>query len=131
MSAASLSNCSIQTQRTCHSTSVDLLLSPAGRAQLDSFRGIIFVGGFSYADVLDSAKGWAGTIRFNDKVLQQFQDFYNRWVRCCGCCAACSRCALLMVWICGVLLGWRVRHMIRQARPVLLHASPASTNAQP
>lgn len=40
----------------------------AGRASLDSFRGIIFVGGFSYADVLDSAKGWAGTIRFNDKV---------------------------------------------------------------
>ncbi|KIY99597.1 phosphoribosylformylglycinamidinesynthase [Monoraphidium neglectum] len=30
-----------------------------GRASLDSFRGLIFVGGFSYADVLDSAKGWA------------------------------------------------------------------------
>lgn len=44
-----------------------------GRAQLDSFRGIIFVGGFSYADVLDSAKGWAATIRFNDRVLKQFQ----------------------------------------------------------
>ena len=44
-----------------------------GRAQLDSFRGIIFVGGFSYADVLDSAKGWAGTIRFNERVLRQFQ----------------------------------------------------------
>lgn len=34
-----------------------------GRASLDTFRGIIFVGGFSYADTLDSAKGWAGTIR--------------------------------------------------------------------
>lgn len=31
-----------------------------GRASLDSFRGIIFVGGFSYADTLDSAKGWGG-----------------------------------------------------------------------
>jgi len=31
-----------------------------GRASLDSFRGIIFVGGFSYADTLDSAKGWSG-----------------------------------------------------------------------
>lgn len=40
----------------------------AGRASLDSFRGIVFVGGFSYADTLDSAKGWAGTIRFNEKV---------------------------------------------------------------
>ena len=45
----------------------------AGRASLDTFRGIIFVGGFSYADTLDSAKGWAGTIRFNGKVLEQFQ----------------------------------------------------------
>jgi hypothetical protein len=31
-----------------------------GRALLDSFRGVIFVGGFSYADTLDSAKGWSG-----------------------------------------------------------------------
>lgn len=38
-------------------TMSDLL---SGRASLDSFRGIIFVGGFSYADTLDSAKGWAG-----------------------------------------------------------------------
>lgn len=26
------------------------------------------MGGFSYADVLDSAKGWAATIKFNPKV---------------------------------------------------------------
>jgi phosphoribosylformylglycinamidine synthase len=30
--------------------------------------------------VLDSAKGWAGTIRFNERVLKQFQEFYNRCV---------------------------------------------------
>ncbi len=41
-------------------------------------QGIIFVGGFSYADTLDSAKGWAGTIRFNDRLLAQFKAFYNR-----------------------------------------------------
>ena len=35
-----------------------------GRASLDAFRGVIFVGGFSYADVLDSAKGWAGAFLF-------------------------------------------------------------------
>jgi phosphoribosylformylglycinamidine (FGAM) synthase-like amidotransferase family enzyme len=58
----------------------------AGRAQLDSFQGIIFVGGFSYADVLDSAKGWAGTIRFNERVLKQFQEFYNRWALSLGIC---------------------------------------------
>ncbi|GBF90353.1 hypothetical protein Rsub_02459 [Raphidocelis subcapitata] len=68
----------------------------AGRAALDSFRGIIFVGGFSYADVLDSAKGWAGTIRFNDRVLRQFQDFYNRPdTFSLGICNGCQLQALL------------------------------------
>uniref|UniRef100_A0A452ZPH3 phosphoribosylformylglycinamidine synthase n=1 Tax=Aegilops tauschii subsp. strangulata TaxID=200361 RepID=A0A452ZPH3_AEGTS len=33
------------------------------KASLTEFRGIAFVGGFSYADVLDSAKGWAASIR--------------------------------------------------------------------
>ncbi len=28
----------------------------AGKAKLEDFKGIVFVGGFSYADVLDSAK---------------------------------------------------------------------------
>jgi len=28
-----------------------------GRAELADFRGVVFVGGFSYADVLDSGKG--------------------------------------------------------------------------
>ena len=39
------------------------------------FRGIVFVGGFSYADVLDSAKGWAATIRFNECLLKQVSTF--------------------------------------------------------
>lgn len=67
-----------------------------GRASLDSFRGIIFVGGFSYADVMDSAKGWAGTIRFNEKVLAQFQAFYNRPdTFSLGICNGCQLMALL------------------------------------
>ena len=56
-------------------TMSDLL---AGRASLGSFSGLVFVGGFSYADVLDSAKGWAGTIRRNAALWQQFTDFYSR-----------------------------------------------------
>lgn len=56
-------------------TMSDLL---AGRASLDSFAGIVFAGGFSYADVLDSAKGWAGTIRRNGGLWRQFQAFYER-----------------------------------------------------
>jgi phosphoribosylformylglycinamidine synthase len=46
-----------------------------GKASLEDFKGLVFVGGFSYADVLDSAKGWAGTIRFNDGLLQQVSNF--------------------------------------------------------
>lgn len=45
---------------------------------LDMFRGIAFVGGFSYADVLESAKGWAGTILYNPELKKQFDSFYNR-----------------------------------------------------
>lgn len=41
---------------------------PLGTITLDGFQGLVFVGGFSYADVLDSAKGWAATIKFNKKV---------------------------------------------------------------
>ena len=43
----------------------------AGSISLDSFQGVVFVGGFSYADVLDSAKGWAATIKFNAKVFER------------------------------------------------------------
>ena len=49
-----------------------------GRMRLDDFRGVVFVGGFSYADVLDSSKGWAATIRFNAGLWEQFERFYHR-----------------------------------------------------
>lgn len=56
-------------------TMTDLL---AGRVNLGDFRGIAAVGGFSYADVPESAKGWAATIRFNERLQAQFHEFYNR-----------------------------------------------------
>ena len=53
-------------------------------------------GGFSYADVLDSGKGWAGTIRFNDAVLAQFSAFYARPdTFSLGVCNGCQLAALL------------------------------------
>jgi phosphoribosylformylglycinamidine synthase len=67
-----------------------------GRANLDNFRGIAFVGGFSYADVLDSAKGWAGVIRFNKGLYEQFQNFYERHdTFSLGVCNGCQLMALL------------------------------------
>ncbi len=50
----------------------------AGRVTLDGFRGLAAVGGFSYADVPESAKGWAATILFNDTLQAMFQEFYER-----------------------------------------------------
>jgi phosphoribosylformylglycinamidine synthase len=49
-----------------------------GRITLDMFRGLAAVGGFSYADVPESAKGWAATILFNMTLKKMFTDFYQR-----------------------------------------------------
>ena len=56
-------------------TMTDLL---TGRIDLAGFRGLAAVGGFSYADVPESAKGWAATILFNERLKSQFQTFYDR-----------------------------------------------------
>jgi phosphoribosylformylglycinamidine synthase len=68
----------------------------SGRVDLEPFRGVVFVGGFSYADVLDSAKGWAGVIRFNPELWKQFQSFYERPdTFSLGVCNGCQLSALL------------------------------------
>jgi len=67
-----------------------------GRATLADMRGVVFVGGFSYADVLDSAKGWAGVIRFNEKVRAEFDAFHARDdVFSLGVCNGCQLMAFL------------------------------------
>ena len=49
-----------------------------GRVSLRDFCGVAFSGGFSFADVLDAGKGWAGVIKFNDRIRRQFDDFIAR-----------------------------------------------------
>jgi len=67
-----------------------------GEITLDQFRGLAFVGGFSYADVFDSAKGWAGVIRFHKGLHEQFQRFYHREdTFSLGVCNGCQLMALL------------------------------------
>jgi phosphoribosylformylglycinamidine synthase len=74
-------------------TMTDIL---GGRVSLDAFRGVVFVGGFSYADVLDSAKGWAGVIRFNKSIFEQFERFSERPdTFSLGVCNGCQLMALL------------------------------------
>ena len=87
----------------------------SGSVTLEQFRGIVFVGGFSYADVLDSAKGWAGVIKFNENVYRQFQDFRRRPdTFSLGICNGCQLMALL---------GWIPRSdgLPESAQPRLLH----------
>ncbi|XP_074041369.1 phosphoribosylformylglycinamidine synthase [Leptinotarsa decemlineata] len=67
-----------------------------GATSLDSFRGVIFPGGFSYADVLGSAKGWAGNLLYNEKVREQFARFYRRTdTFSLGVCNGCQLMALI------------------------------------
>lgn len=67
-----------------------------GKIKLDRFKGIAFVGGFSYADVLGSAKGWASVIRFNRRANEEFQRFYERDdTFSLGVCNGCQLMALL------------------------------------
>ncbi|CAL1374565.1 unnamed protein product [Linum trigynum] len=76
-----------------------------GAISLGEFRGIVFVGGFSYADVLDSAKGWSASIRFNQPLLTQFQEFYRRPdTFSLGVCNGCQLMALLG-WVPGPQVG--------------------------
>ncbi|XP_050236301.1 probable phosphoribosylformylglycinamidine synthase, chloroplastic/mitochondrial [Mercurialis annua] len=76
-----------------------------GAISLHEFRGVVFVGGFSYADVLDSAKGWSASIRFNQPLLNQFQDFYKRPdTFSLGVCNGCQLMALLG-WVPGPQVG--------------------------
>ncbi len=66
------------------------------RISLESFRGIAAVGGFSYADVPESAKGWAATILFNDRLKSMFDEFYNRVdTFTLGICNGCQLFSLL------------------------------------
>jgi phosphoribosylformylglycinamidine synthase len=69
----------------------------SGRGTLDSLRGIVACGGFSYADVNDSAKGWAGVIQFNESLLKQFNHFIKERTDTfsLGVCNGCQLFALL------------------------------------
>ncbi len=76
-------------------TMTDLL---SDRIDLERFRGLVAVGGFSYADVPESAKGWAATIRFNEKLKKTFEDFFNR--KDTFSLGVCNGCQLF------TLMGW-------------------------
>jgi phosphoribosylformylglycinamidine synthase len=70
-----------------------------GKVLLKDFKGIVACGGFSYADTLDSAKGWGGVIKFNEGLKRQFEEFRRREDTFgLGICNGCQLFAL-MGWV--------------------------------
>lgn len=67
-----------------------------GSVTLDRYRGVVFPGGFSYADTLGSAKGWAASITYNESLRRQFLHFKNRSdTFSLGVCNGCQLMSLL------------------------------------
>ena len=50
----------------------------AGRVDLETFKGLVACGGFSYGDVLGAGEGWAKSILFNSRAREGFQAFFER-----------------------------------------------------
>ena len=50
----------------------------SGRETLEDIQFIGAVGGFSNSDVLGSAKGWAGSFKYNEKAKQSLSKFFER-----------------------------------------------------
>lgn len=79
-----------------HDVSMSDLLNR--KTSLDNYRGVCFPGGFSYADTLGSAKGWAASILHSDVLAPQFRNFKSR--KDTFSFGACNGCQLMG------LLGW-------------------------
>ncbi|TVZ59295.1 phosphoribosylformylglycinamidine synthase [Flavobacteriaceae bacterium MAR_2010_105] len=50
----------------------------SGRETLEDIQFLGAVGGFSNSDVLGSAKGWAGAIKYNEKANEVIKNFFKR-----------------------------------------------------
>ncbi|HTJ96622.1 MAG TPA: phosphoribosylformylglycinamidine synthase, partial [Rhodocyclaceae bacterium] len=50
----------------------------SGRQHLADFKGLAACGGFSYGDVLGAGQGWAKSILFNERLREDFEDFFFR-----------------------------------------------------
>lgn len=68
----------------------------AGRLKLESFRGFVACGGFTYGDTLGAGEGWARSILFNPALEAQFREFFaRRDTFALGVCNGCQMMAAL------------------------------------
>ncbi|MCG7388972.1 phosphoribosylformylglycinamidine synthase [Pantoea sp. ACRSB] len=74
-------------------TAVDVHMSDllAGRRGLEEFQALVACGGFSYGDVLGAGEGWAKSILFNNRVRDEFENFFHRpQTLALGVCNGCQ-----------------------------------------
>ncbi|OCG19514.1 phosphoribosylformylglycinamidine synthase [Gilliamella sp. wkB108] len=50
----------------------------SGNVSLTKFNTLVACGGFSYGDVLGAGEGWAKSVLFNERVRQEFEQFFQR-----------------------------------------------------
>ncbi len=50
----------------------------SGQVSLDTFRGLVACGGFSYGDVLGAGQGWAKSVLFHAELRDMFSAFFAR-----------------------------------------------------
>ncbi|XP_073823096.1 phosphoribosylformylglycinamidine synthase [Musca autumnalis] len=101
-----------------HDVTMSDLLS--GKTSLDRYRGVIFPGGFSYADTLGSAKGWAANIMFSDLLAPQFSAFKKRpETFSLGICNGCQLMSLIG-WV-GTSNAAASQEVISKPDVALLH----------
>jgi phosphoribosylformylglycinamidine synthase len=63
----------------------------AGRCDLQEFHTLVACGGFSYGDVLGAGEGWAKSILFNERVRDEFAEFFHRpQTLALGVCNGCQ-----------------------------------------
>lgn len=69
---------------------------------LSAFQGLVVCGGFSYGDVLGAGRGWAGSIRYHDRLRRLFEDYFHDTRRfTLGVCNGCQMLAGLRTLIPG------------------------------
>jgi phosphoribosylformylglycinamidine synthase len=74
----------------------------AGRTTLESFKGLVACGGFSYGDVLGAGQGWAKSILFSARARGVFEQFFARSdTFALGVCNGCQMFAALKALIPG------------------------------
>lgn len=81
----------------------------SGRETLEDINMIVFCGGFSNSDVLGSAKGWAGALKYSPKAKEALDKFYARPdTMSLGICNGCQLMSEL-----GLIYGGTIRHKMK------------------